>query len=406
MTATDDLAVVAFSDALNDLTIDFVVSGSIAAVESVRVIRALRRLGARVRPYLTDGATQFITPLALAWAAAEETVTTFSGAATHLAVGDACVIAPASMNFLAKVAHGLGDDPATTLVQSYLGAKKPVVALPTMHDSLLHSPMTQKNLETLRPHLDFLPSRDEEGKAKSPEPALLADLVAHAINRKIGRMLPDICIALGTTRGYIDAVRYISNYSSGALGSRIAEEYFRQGGRTFNVIGPCPIHPTTGTHTKLVQTNEEMEQACQQAINQGANALVMAASILDFTPVQQIAGKVSSKNELQVSFKHTDKIISKLHPPSGIKIGFKLETQLSQDRAAEIANVYMPQYQLSLMILNSLEDVTETQHRAFIYNRNPRSQKIDGGGIVQGKQQVAQVIVNHVADCVAKGLVR
>ena len=406
MIVTDDLAVAAFSDALHDLTIDFVVSGSIAAVESVRVIRALRRLGAHVRPFITDGAAQFVTPLALSWASANDTVTGFSGTSSHLAAGDACVIAPASMNFIAKMAHGLGDDPASTLVQSYLGAKKPVVVLPTMHDSLLQSPQTQHNLNTLQAHVRFLPSRDEEGKAKSPEPALLADLIAHAINRDIGRMLPDICIALGTTRGYIDAVRYISNYSSGALGSRIAEEYFRQGGRTYNVIGPCPIHPVTGSQVNLVQTNTEMEQACLNALNQGAKALVMAASVLDFVPEQQIPGKISSQQDLQVSFKHTEKIIGKLHPSSGIKIGFKLEAQLNQDRAAEIASHYMPLYQLSLMILNSLEDVNETQHRAFIYHRNPRNQKIDGGGVVQGKQQIAQVIVNHVADCVAKGFVK
>ena len=160
--ANSDLEVKIHSIALAQKSIDLICSGSIAAIESPRLIRALRRLGAHVRPYLTDGGRQFITPMALSWAANHQTVTEFSGTAPHIASGDALVVAPASASFIQKIAHGVCDSPASALAASYLGQKKRVLVLPNMHDSLFDAPAFQKNLATINPWVTILGGRLEE----------------------------------------------------------------------------------------------------------------------------------------------------------------------------------------------------------------------------------------------------
>ncbi len=99
----NDLEVVHLSRARQQLT---VYPGSIGSIEAPKFIRSMRRLGATVTPYMTEGARNFLTPLSLSWAAANECVVSFSGSSTHLAMGDACVVAPASANFIGKIARG------------------------------------------------------------------------------------------------------------------------------------------------------------------------------------------------------------------------------------------------------------------------------------------------------------
>lgn len=132
----NDLDVIPSSDALAGRRVDVVVSGSIAAVESVKFIRALRRLGAEVTPWLSHGGATFITPMAVTWAAGKDAVTGFSGNASHIATSDAVIVAPASSSILTKMARGMTDSHCTALLASALGQTKPVLILPSMHDSL------------------------------------------------------------------------------------------------------------------------------------------------------------------------------------------------------------------------------------------------------------------------------
>ncbi|SMF55314.1 phosphopantothenoylcysteine decarboxylase [Pseudobacteriovorax antillogorgiicola] len=390
--ASSDLTVERISDALLGKHIDVIVSGSIGAVESTRFVRSLRRLGARVTPWLTEGAKQFTTNTALSWASAEKVVESFSGDASHIGLADACVIAPASANIIAKIARGITDTPASALVASYLGQGKPVMFIPNMHESLSHSPFVKSNTEKIEAYCTKLQPRMEEGKLKFPEPAVLADQIAHSLNSVAG-MFPAM-VAMGTTRGYIDDVRYISNYSSGALGSKIAEELYRQGLTTYVVAGPSPIRPKAYSKLIEVDTNDSLERTSLQLVEEEKAAVVFASSVLDFIPDQKQDGKIKSSEDLQVSFVKTDKIIAKLKPEHGIKVGFKLEADLDEAKAKAIATDYMEKYSLSLMVLNSLKEVTATAHKAYIVSRNDKgdlqwTQK-------DGKQQIAAMIAKHI----------
>ncbi|MCX6127827.1 MAG: hypothetical protein NTX25_02035 [Proteobacteria bacterium] len=292
---SNDLHVARVSDCLAGRTIDLVISGSIGAVESVRLIRALRRLGAEVQAWLTPGGAQFTTETALAWATTRPVRTRFEGSASHIAQHDACVIAPSSANMMSKIAHGQTDTPASALVASYLGQGKPIILIPNMHDSLLASPFVAANLRELSKFCTILEARQEEGKQKFPEPKFLADQVAHRLNQGHGK---DFLLTMGSTRGPIDAVRYISNYSSGALGTSIATEFYRYGHKVHIVAGPCPTRPAHYAELKEITTNEEMLDAVQEIVRTGVDGAIFAASVLDFTPAQELKGKVKSSGNL------------------------------------------------------------------------------------------------------------
>lgn len=398
MPVSSDLHVERVSDALLGKTVDLVVSGSIAAVESVRLIRYLRRLSAEVHPWLTSGGSQFITPLALTWAAANPTRTSFSGDASHIALHDACVVAPASANLIAKAAQGITDTPSTALIASYLGQKKPLLILPNMHDSLAMSPAFQANLERLQQFgAVVLPARAEEGKQKFPAPELLADQIAHLLRHR-ERGETGIALTMGTTRGYVDQVRYLSNYSSGALGSAIAEELYRQGIATTVICGPCPVQPRTYTKFYPVETNTEMQTAilaaCRDSKIKGA---IFAASVLDFAPKSVTPGKIpSSQAHLTIECLPTQKIIGLAQPQGPIKIGFKLEVDLNEQKAEALAAAYAKKYGLSAVIVNDLADVDRQRHQAWVFIANEGELMPAATQRLNGKRQIASVITQHV----------
>ncbi len=393
---THDLQVQAVSNSLAGWNLDLVVSGSIGAVESVRFIRALRRLGAEVYPTMTQAAGMFTTPTALSWAAARPVTQNFDGSASHIALRDACIVAPASANMISKVAQGITDSPATALIASYLGQKKPVFFVPNMHDSLLHSPLIASNWERLKSFVHALEPRVEEGKQKFPDPATLADEVSHRLRfRKDSNR---IMLTMGTTRGYIDSVRYVSNYSSGALGSRIAEEFYRNGFAIHVISGPSPIQPRVFSQKTVTETHEEMAEAVTKASVTDLSGAIFAASVLDFVPTQRIARKIRSSEELAVQFTKTSKIISILPQPLPFKVGFKLESELTTDSPG-IARDYLQRYQLSHLILNEQGAVTESTHKAYAYTN-----RASEPSLLESKELIARYLVQEAERACRKNL--
>jgi phosphopantothenoylcysteine decarboxylase / phosphopantothenate---cysteine ligase len=392
----NDLHVIATSDALAGSRIDVVISGSIAAVESVKFIRALRRLGAEVTPWITSGGANFITPLAVTWAAGKDAVTGFSGNASHIASSDAVIVAPASSSILAKIARGMTDSHSTALVASALGQNKPVLILPSMHDSLLAAPAMGEHLAKISSwkNVSMLSSRQEEGKQKFPDPVQLADQIAHILNRP-SRPKSKVLVTMGTTRGYIDDVRYISNYSSGALGSLISEELFRQGFSTYVVAGPCEHTPSSATILKSVLTTGDMLAACTEAQSAGLAGGVFCASVLDYEPGERSMGKIKSgRSNLTVSFKPTPKIIDLISLQGLPKIGFKLEIGLSYSQAESLAKDYIQKYKLSMLIANELTAVSATAHHAWAFSKTESSVELNS------KAEIARHIAKSLSQAV------
>ncbi len=398
-----DLAVKLVSEALAGVHLDVVVSGSIGAVESIRFVRALRRLGADVTPWLTQGGCQFVTPLALGWAAARECRTGFEADASHLAEGHACVVAPASASFIAKIANGITDTPAAALVTSYLGWKRPVIILPSMHDSLAHAPQVQANLDKLRagaPNVIILGSRLEEGKHKFPEPAVLADHCAHAYNNailKTRRAATRVMLTLGGTRAWFDEVRYIGNYSTGRLGSLVTEELHRLGLDVDVLAGAAEFLPRCHHSLTRVATNEDLAREARKLIEQKPDALVHAAAVLDFAPSRKLPGKTpSAAGKQTIELIPTPKILDDLKSRGPAKVAFKLESGIDEHKAAVIAREYITKHGLTMLVVNNLSDVSADRHKAWIFETQTAGHPVERPYEAQSKEDVAKAVARHV----------
>ena len=383
-----DLDVELLSDALSGRSVDFIVTGSIGAIEAPRFIRALRRLGAKVKPWLTQGGAKFITSDSLAWAANCEVQQSFSGTQTHISTGDLCIIAPATSHMIAKIAWGDTDTPASALITSYLGMNKPVYLLPTMHDSLFKAPNTKRNIDTVKtisPWVKFLDVREEEGKQKMSSPESFADQVAQLYNHRPEKIL----ITMGSTRGYIDDVRFVSNYSSGALGTLLSKELYRYGYQVVAISGPAQHKPELPGLTLInVETTDQMLVEVQ---NLTYDAAVCAASVLDYMPSTKTAGKIrSNQSQLELTLKPTPKIIDAVQPQKKIKIGFKLESEISESDLRPLYDEYTNRYGLSCFVVNKLSDVSATDHRAYIMEDSKSTQ------MIAGKQKLAQYLTQHI----------
>ncbi|MEM1441432.1 MAG: flavoprotein, partial [Verrucomicrobiota bacterium] len=156
----DDLQVDRVGDRLEGKTIALCVTGGIAAVESVKLIRHLRREGAEVNVYATTEALKFVGRSALEWAAAKPIVVELSGLAEHICTEDLILVAPATINTVNAIAAGLADNAVTTLIASALGKETPVLIAATGHGSLWNNPIFQRNVKELpqtAPNVQFLP---------------------------------------------------------------------------------------------------------------------------------------------------------------------------------------------------------------------------------------------------------
>ncbi|MDD9949997.1 MAG: hypothetical protein OXT67_00380 [Zetaproteobacteria bacterium] len=390
-----DLDIQAISSSLQGYKLDFVVAGSIGAVEAVKSIRALRRLGAVVYPWLTKGGAQFVTRTALEWASGGQTVqTTFDGKHSHVGVRDGLVIAPCSANFLSSVVAGQLLDPSLALTAAYLGAGKPVMALPCMHDSLFDSPFVSVVLARAQQHISFLQSEDEEGRKKYPSCAqTFADEISHRLRASCHS--PHVLVTLGGTRSSIDPVRFVGNYSSGALGSLITEELYRHGYGVHVVHGFAPRLPRCYTSKKMCSTNEAVLEECRRVLSSHSDCgLVMAAALLDYGVDQRESEKLKTADRphLVVELSRQVKVLHKLLELKSTQapwIACKLETGVSEVQAACLAQEYMDKYALSHFVVNDFAKISATEHEAFLFQRSADVNTMD---LVQGKQKLAQEV--------------
>lgn len=369
-----DRKIQALSACLDGCQIDLVVTGSIAAVESFALVRALRRLGATVRVVLSPGAELFVTKQALEWASDHAVTTTFAGRSSHLARGDMCVVAPCSASFLAKVATGGGDHPAAVLVQSYLGSPaRPVLMLPCMHDSLCDAPMNQVHHQALTAAgVTFLAARQEAGKHKFPQAGALARDVAHYYHHhRLSRIAaaggdPRVVLSMGSTRGYIDPVRYITARSSGELATELVHELHSHGFAVHVVCGDAVVLPEVFASLTMTPEYEQMQAELARQLAVGPSHVVLAAAVSDYLPQQSQAAKIpSGQASLAVTLRPTPKMRSALHVDEPhAKICFKQSiAQEHQQSQAAIMSAMHEQDGVSMVVFNALEQMDRQQGR-------------------------------------------
>lgn len=284
-----------------------IISGGIAAYKSLDLIRRLRERGASVRPVMTAGAQAFVTPLAVGALAADKVFTELFSREDEQDVGhirlardcDLIVIAPVTADLMAKMAHGLADDLASTIL---LATNRPVLAAPAMNPKMWSHPATRRNHATLvadgirfiGPAAGEMAESGEKGEGRMAEPldiAAAAEALLDAGPKPLAGK--KAIVTSGPTHEPIDPVRYIANRSSGKQGHAIAAELARLGADVTLVSGPVTIPDPKGVKVVHVERAEEMRDAVIGALP--ADIAVMVAAVADWRVASASGNKIKKQ---------------------------------------------------------------------------------------------------------------
>ena len=333
------------------------VSGGIAAYKAAELVRLLQDKGLDVQVVMTRSAREFITPLTFAALSGHKVITEMFGEAQgssnvesaieHIAVAqsiDAFVIAPATANVLAKMAHGIADDFLTTLC---LATKAPLIVAPAMNVNMWEHTATQQNLETLRRRGVRVVNPDEgylacgmTGAGRLASPECIAQAVFETLGLREDLMGEVVLVTAGPTEEPLDAVRYISNRSSGKMGYALAEASRRRGARVLLVSGPTRAEPPAAHTFERVRTAGEMAEAVFRHADT-ATVVLMAAAVADFRPTTVHTRKIKKEHTAPiVKLEPTLDIladISRRRRKGQIIVGFAAETEdLVENAAAKL----------------------------------------------------------------------
>lgn len=387
------------------------VSGSIAAYKAAILVRLLVKEGAQVKVLMTPAACDFITPLTLSTLSKHEVGVTISengSWSNHVMLGrwaDVMLIAPASVNTIAKMANGICDN---LLLAVYLSATCPVLFAPAMDEDMWLHPATKTNVARLLAygHRQLPVHKGElasglfgEGRMAEPE-AIVAYLYSFfsADVQKKPLAGKTALVSAGPTQEPIDPVRFISNHSSGKMGIALAEALAEAGADVQLVLGPTHLSTLhTGVHISRVITAADMFDSCMQLAHT-ADIIVMAAAVADYRPRNVADKKIKKKeDDMSLELEKTADIARTLgaQKKNGqVLVGFSLET----NNEKEFALKKLQDKNLDMVVLNSLNDAgagfNHDTNKVTLLSRSGQEQALP----LQSKQEVAANIVKAIID--------
>ncbi len=317
------------------------VSGSIACYKAADIASKLMQAGALVDVVLTRAAQEFVTPLTFRSLTHRPVITDIFDAQSadpleHVEIAhraDAVVIAPTTAHVMAKLAHGLADDALSTII---LATDAPVIVAPAMEHHMWTNAATQENAATLRergftfagPDAGRLAS-GAVGSGRLVETADILDALNGLLSKDQDLLGRHIVVSAGGTQEPIDPVRVVTNRSSGKQGYAFAEAARDRGARVTLVTAAGLANPA-GVNVVKVESARQMLGAVSDALNDAADALVMAAAVADWEPVAaagQKMKKVEGQDILTIDMKKTPDILAQVSGLPGVKVGFAAETE-------------------------------------------------------------------------------
>lgn len=327
---------------LQGKTVVLGVTGGIAAYKMPNLASALVKLGCNVQVLMTQNATQFITAVTFETLTGNKALVdtfdrNFSFQVEHIAVADQAdlvMIAPATANVIAKLAHGLADDMLTTTV---LACNCPKIVVPAMNTKMYENPVTQDNLNTLRrygwevvePASGYL-ACGAVGKGKLPEPEALLQVILHNLAHEKDMVGKKVLVTAGPTQEALDPVRCLTNHSSGKMGYAIAQAAARRGAQVTLVSGPVALKRLPYVETVDVVSAQEMfEAVAVRAAEQ--DIIIKAAAVADYRPMVVAEDKMKKSDDaLSIPLERTQDILGWLgqhRQPGQFLCGFSMETQ-------------------------------------------------------------------------------
>ena len=337
--------------ALDGKTIVLGVTGGIAAYKSCEVVSRLRKAGAKVHVIMTKNACQFVAPLTFETLSNNPCVTdTFDRPerweVEHVALAkqaDLFLIAPATANIMAKLAHGIADDMLSTTV---LATRAPVLLAPAMNTGMWENTATQENLKTLlaRGVLTIGPEGGllacgDTGAGRMSEPAQIVEKCVDLMRRKQDLSGLRVLVTAGPTQEAVDPVRFITNRSSGKMGYAIAEAAAVRGAAVTLVTGPVRLAVPAGVKSVPVQTTEELLDA-MTALCAQQDVVIQAAAPADYRPETAAPQKLKKKGDGTLTLKlvptpDVAKAVGQRKQPGQTLVGFAAETEKLTDNAQE-----------------------------------------------------------------------
>ncbi len=323
------------------------VCGGIAGYKIAALASALVQRGAIVDVIMTAQAEQFIGPLTFSSLTARPVYTSLWDAPERIPhirlVREAQVVlvAPATANVLAKLAHGIADDLLTTAL---LAARIPVLVAPAMNSAMYDNPATQSNLETLRargyrfidPERGFLAER-ESGVGRLASEELLLEAITQTLHRRQSLAGKRVAITAGPTREAFDPIRFVSNASTGSTGIELAREASLRGGDVTLLLGPTQVEPPPGVRViRFTSAQDLYDAALRDAV--GADLTIATAAVADWRPAERAESKLKKTDQdLSVAMVRNPDVLAALGERKGTTflVGFAAETDEHEAHARE-----------------------------------------------------------------------
>jgi phosphopantothenoylcysteine decarboxylase/phosphopantothenate--cysteine ligase len=353
------------------------VTGSIAAVECVRLSRELIRHGAKVFPVTTQSATKIIHPDAVYFATGNKPIVELTGQAEHVAYcgrvkepADLLLISPCTANTLSKIAYGIDDSPVTTFATTAIGSGIPILIVPAMHLSMYHHKVVQDNIHRLQDiGVKFIDPVVEANKAKM---ANIDEIVARVIRLIGARDLVNkhILVIGGSTAESIDDVRVIANRSSGKTAVWLAKNAFYRGANVelWYGWGKEPV-PSYIKMVSFESVDDIMGLLHARDMNK-FDVVIVCAAIADYIPKKKPGKTPSGKKRFVIEMHKTPKILSELRNLclDSTIIGFKVEE--TSEQIEEKCLGVLNNYNLDLVVGNTLSGFSSDQNEIWVVDKN------------------------------------
>jgi len=374
------------------------VTGGIAAIKAALLASKLTCLGYKVYPVLTPAACQFLSPLTLSTLTGQIAKTEMfeqnKGKPIHLAhkdKADFAAIIPATADFIAKIAHGFGDD----LLSTVLLSMKPqsVLIAPAMNPSMYKNPAVKDNLSLLskrgyhivKPVTGRVACGDD-GEGRLPE---VEDLILEIerLCTKHDLEKEHLIITLGATSEAIDSVRIITNRSSGRMGLELARSGYRRGARVSIIAGRCDVKIPKGFNSIKVETYIDLSKAIE-GLAKSATGLIMAIAVADFKP-KEVSGRKIKRGKISLDLKPIPDVLAKISKKQKhLKvIAFSLQDNIEEDN---MSISKMKEKGASLIVVNEASAIDGEESRIRIIDRDLRGKTYP----IQDKSLSAELILD------------
>lgn len=382
------------------------VTGGIACYKALEIVRGIKNGNGNVSVVMTQSAMEFVQPLTFQ-TLSERTVATsmFSlreeSKIGHIKIGenaDAMIVAPATANLIGKAANGIADDYLTTVL---LACQAPLIVAPAMNHKMFEHPAVQQNLKVLEargativpPDSGFL-ACGTYGTGRMADPQKILDQLEQVLSFKKGKLAGvNILITAGPTREKIDAVRFLTNHSSGKMGYAIAAYCQQQGAKVTLISGPTAISPPQGVEFISAESCQEMHDAVMK-FAPTSNLIIKAAAVSDYCVESPEKHKTKKQEKLSLNLVKTKDILKGLGQqkrPDQFLVGFAAESQ----QVEEYAKKKLKEKNLDLIVANNILQ----KDAGFNVDTN-RVLLIDDNGTQKlpllSKGEVAEQLLEHI----------